>query len=398
MARRRKNSFRVRHGIILMGALLLCGCNKDPSSQEKSDENHHTAEQTSIVILEPRQVDLAAISSAVIGKGDINIELKLNGEVGFNLNRLTHITPGIAGIVRQVSKTAGDRVEAGTVLVALSSRELAEAKSQFLAAQQRLKLARKNFERIESLWKDQIIAEQDYLGYQQALAEANIVFQAASQSLYTLGLGPREVAALPDASPSLLSRYEVQAPFKGTLVEQNVTEGQRVQSDTELFVLTPLDNLWVVASAYEEDIAKIEPGQNGTIMVQAYPNQEFSGKVTWIADSIDEQTRTLQVRLEVPNEKRLLKARMFATVKLTIGKQKGILNIPSKSLQNEPGGTFVFVEKDKGHYERRDVQVGIRSENTVEIRSGLAEGERIVTEGASVLKSELEKDSFGDND
>lgn len=398
MASRRRNRSRVWLGFILLSLFLLCGCKKNPSPQDQSDNNHSTAEQTSVVNLEPKQVDLAGIKSAIVERGDMDVELRLNGEVGFDRNRLTHITPGIAGVVRQVRKTAGDRVEAGTVLVVLSSRELAEAKSQYLAARQRVELAKKNFERIASLWKDKIIAEQEYLDAQQTLAEANIVFQTATQSLYTLGLSREEVAALPEAASSLLSRYEVQAPFTGTLVEQHVTEGEQVQPDTELFVLTPLDRLWVIASVYEEDIARIRAGQSGTITVQAYPNQEFTGKVTWIADAIDEQTRTLQVRLETRNEKGLLKAGMFAAVKLTVGKGKGVLNIPSKALQTEPGSTFVFVEKSSGHYERRNVQVGIRSGDTVEIQSGLAQGDRVVTEGASVLKSELEKGSFGDND
>jgi membrane fusion protein, heavy metal efflux system len=398
MASRRRNSSRALLGFILLSTLLLCGCKKDPSPQDQGDDNHSMAEQTSVVNLEPKQVDLAGIKSVVVGKGDVNLELKLNGEVGFDLNRLTRITPGIAGVVRQVRKTAGDKIEAGTVLVVLSSRELAEAKSQYLAARQRVELAKKNFERIASLWKDKIIAEQEYLDAQQTLAEANIVSQTATQSLYTLGLSQEEVAALPEAAASRLSRYEVQAPFTGTLVEQHVTEGEQVQAETELFVLTPLDTLWVMASVYEPDIAKIRPGQCGAVTVQAYPNQEFAGKVTWIADAVDEQTRTLQVRLEVPNEKRLLKAGMFAAVKLTVGKEKGVLNVPSKAIQIEPGSTFVFVETDKGHYERRDVQIGIRSENTVEIRSGLTEGQRVVTEGAALLESELEKGSFGDND
>lgn len=398
MTHRRNNNSRIRLGLILLSTLLLCGCNKDSSPHEKDDDKQSTAEKTSVVNLEPKQVELAGIRSTAVTRDDVNVELRLNGQVTFNRNRSTWITPGLAGVVREVTRTAGDRVESGTTLVVLSSRELAEAKSQYLAAKQRLELAQKNFERIAGLWKNKIIAEQEYLDAQQAQAEANVVFQTTAQNLYTLGLSREDVAELPGAAPSLLSRYEVQAPFTGTLVEQHVTEGEKVQSDTELFMLTPLETMWVMASVYEEDIARIKPGQSGTVTVQAYPNREFTGSVTWIADTVDEQTRTLQVRLEAPNEQRLLKAGMFAVVKLILWKEKGVLNIPLKALLTEPGGTFVFVEKSAGCYERQDVQVGIRCENTIEIKSGLAEGQRIVIEGASILKSELEKGSFGDND
>ena len=190
----------------------------------------------------------------------------------------------------------------------------------------------------------------------------------------------------------------MQAPFAGTLVEQQVTEGQQVRPDTELFVLTPMETLWVMASVYEDDVAKIKLGQNGTVSVQAYPDREFNGQITWIADAVDKRTRTLQIRLNVPNDMRLLKANMFATVNLVVGQRKEVLTIPSQALQMESGGAFVFVEVDKGHYERRSVQTGVRSDKSIEIESGLVEGDRVVTKGAFILKSELEKDSFGGDD
>ena len=378
--------------------LLLSACERDSSDSSQGNENPPESAEKSVVNLKPNQVDLAKITSEVVEKGDLDLDLRLNGEVAFDRNRLTHITSLVAGVVRQVKKTVGDRVETGTVLVVLSSRELASAKSEYLAARERLGLAGKNFERVKSLWKDKIAAEREYLDAQLSLAEAKIAFQTSEQSLYTLGLSPKIVEALPQANRSLLSRYEVQAPFAGTLVEQQVTEGQQVRPDTELFVLTPMETLWVMASVYEDDVAKIKLGQNGTVSVQAYPDREFSGQITWIADAVDQKTRTLQIRLDVPNDMRLLKAHMFATVNLVVGRRKGVLAIPPQALQTEAGDTFVFVEMDKGHYERRGVQTGVRSDKSIEIESGLAEGDRVVTKGAFILKSELKKDSFGGDD
>lgn len=393
-----KISLTVLFGLILTIILLFSGCKRDSSDSSQGNEKPPESAKKSIVNLEPKQVDLVKISSKAVETGDINLHLRLNGEVAFDGNRLTHITSLVVGVVRQVKKTAGDRVESGTVLVVLSSRELASAKSEYLAARERLGLAGKNFERVKSLWKDKIAAEREYLDAQLALAEAKIAFQTAEQSLYTLGLSPREVEALPRANRSLLSRYAIQAPFAGTLVEQQVSEGQQVRPDTNLFVLTPIETVWVMASVYEDDVAKIKPGQSGTVSVQAYPDREFPGQVTWIAEAIDPKTRTLKIRLNVPNDMRLLKANMFATVNLMIGQRKNVLIVPSQALQTEPGDTFVFVEMDKGHYERRSVKTGIRSDKSIEIESGLAEGDRVVTEGAFALKSELEKGAFGGDD
>ena len=398
MADHGKMSLKALFGFIIILILLLPGCKGDSSDDNRGDTNRPEPVKESVVNLEPKQVDLAKITSEAVGKGDMNLDLRLNGEVAFDHNRLTHITSLVVGVVRQVKKTAGDRVEAGTVLVVLSSRELASAKSEYLAARERLELAGKNFERIKSLWKDKIAAEHEYLDARLSLAEAKIAFQTSEQSLYTLGLSPEAVEALPRADRSLLSRYEVRAPFAGTLVAQQVTEGQQVQPDTDLFVLTPMENLWVIASVYEDDVAKIKPGQSGTVSVQAYPDRKFNGRVTWIADVIDQRTHTLRIRLDVPNDMRLLKANMFATVNLVVGRRKGVLIIPARALQMESGDAFVFVETDKGRYERRNVHTGVRSDQSIEIKSGLREGERVVTKGAFILKSELEKGSFGDDD
>lgn len=388
--------------LLLWSSLLLCGCRGGSSTPEESDGNGRAAAETPpeirAVTLARKQVELAGIKSVRVQCSSMDLELALNGEVAFDRNRLTHITPRVAGVVWDIQKTVGDRVEVGDVLVVLRSRELATAKSDYLAAQQRLRLARKNFARLESLWKDKIAAEQEYLDAQQALAEARIVFQTAEQALYTLGLSQRQVQALPEADPALLSSYEVQAPFTGTLVEQQVTRGEQVQADTALFVLTPIETMWVMASVYEEDVVRVAPGQIGRVTVQAYPDRQFSGRVTWIADAMDKQTRTLQIRLQVPNEQRLLKAGMFTTVILVVGKRNDVLTIPAKALQTEPNHTYVFAEVGPGRYERRPIIVGLRSDKAIEIQEGLREGDRIVTDGAFILKSELEKGSFGDTD
>jgi len=392
-----------RFFVLLLGlSLLLCQCSGDSLTPNEADDNHRGAKEmsheTQVVTLAAKQVELAGINAIRVQRRDMELELTLNGEVVFDKNRLTHITPRVSGVVQEIQKSVGDHVAAGDVLVVLRSRELASAKSDYLATQQRLTLARKTFERLNGLWKDNIAAEHVHLDARQALAETNIVFPSAEQALYTLGLSRRQVQALPETDPMLLSRYEVQAPFTGTLVEQQVSQGEQVQADTQLFVLTPIETMWVMASVYEEEVAQIALGQTGRVTVQAYPDRQFPGRVTWIADAMDAQTRTLQVRLQVPNKQRLLKAGMFATVILVIGTRKDVMTIPPNALETEANHTYVFVEVAPGQYARRPVDVGLRSGTAVEVKEGLHAGDRIVTDGAFILKSELEKGAFGDVD
>lgn len=389
--------------VLLWSFLLLCGCKGGASSSPgEADGNRRAVAETphaiQVVTLKPQQVELVGIKSVRVQRSSMDLELTLNGEVAFDRNRLIHITPHVSGVVQDIQKTEGDRVEVGEVLLVLRSRELATSKSDYLAAQQRLLLARKNFARLKSLRKDKIAAEHEYLDAQQALAEATIVSQTTEQALYTVGLSRQQVQALPKADPVLLSRYEVEAPITGTLVEQQATQGDQVQSDTALFALTPIETLWVVAKVYEEDVARIALGQTGRVTVQAYPGRQFLGTVTWVADAMDPQTRTLQIRLQVPNEQQLLKAGMFATVVLVVDKRNDVLTIPARALQTESNSTYVFVEIGPGRYERRPITVGSRSERAIEVKDGLRAEDRIVTDGTFILKSELEKGSFGDTD
>lgn len=385
--------------LVMLSALALAGCHKKPPENTSNDAGDVSqAAQEVAVTLDAAQVELAGIRSVAVQRGAIDEVLHLNGEVTFDRNHLAHIGPRLGGTVEAVVKVVGDRVEAGEVLVVLISQDLAAAKSAYLASSQRRSLARTTAERVKSLWEDKIAAEQDHLDAQQALAEANIEFQAARQTLFTLGLDSSEVDGLPEEDPARLSRYEVRAPFAGTLVSQSVAQGEQVLPDTELFVLARLDTLWVIASVYEEDVAKVALEQTGRTFVAAFPDVQFIGTVGWIADAMDEQTRTLQIRLETPNEQRLLKAGMFADVVLVTRRVEGLPTIPATSLQTEPGSSYVFVDAGEGRFERRTVTIGIRSDDVLQVVGGVSEGERVVIEGAFLLKSELEKGSFGDDD
>lgn len=398
-----KNDKHARRAVplmLLLGLLLLEGCGQGAERDEGvgGENDASTAQAGSIVHLDPNQVELANIQSVPVRRGSMPVELQLNGEVVFDGAHLVSLTPRVSGSVQEVLKTVGSLVAEGDVLVVLHSRELAEAKSGYLAAQQRMQLEQGRFERLEKLWKEKIAAEQDYLDARQALAEAKIEFQTAGQALFVLGLGPEEVKALPEADPSLLSCYEVRAPFGGTLVDQYIAQGEQVNADTPLFRLTPVTAVWVNAHVYEEDVARVALGQIGRVDVHAYPDRLFIGRVIWIADAMDPESRTLQVRLEVSNPERLLKAGLFAEVRLQVGERQKVLTMPPEALQREPGSTFVFVAQDAGSYERRPVTTGLQTDDAVEILAGLTDGDRVITNGAFILKSEMEKESFGDDD
>jgi len=383
--------------LAFVAVLALIGCSQ-PNTDASDSDAESPSRESHVVILTPAQVQQAKITTTRVARGSIARTLSLNGEVEFDRNHLAHLTSRVPGVVRALPRQLGDTVKQDEVLLVLESRDLTTAKSAYLAAQSRLELEQSNFERLKGLWQDKIAAEHDFLTARQAQAEAKIAFETTKQTLLALGLSNSEIARLPQADPTSLGHYELRAPFAGTLVEQHVTLGEQVQPDEDAFVLAALDEVWLTARVYEDEIARVQIGQHGTVTVRAHRQERFSGTVTWIADAMDQATRTLPVRLNVPNEKRQLKAGMFAEVALNIGSKDDVLTVPSSALEVEPNAKFVFVQTEPGHFERRDVEAGIRSEDTVEITSGLREGEQVVATGGFLLKSELEKGAFGDND
>lgn len=346
------------------------------------------------VRLTEAQIKLADIVSAPVAIGSIATELRLNGEVTLNQDRVAEIVPRVPGVVQEVRANLGHDVEANQVLAVIQSRELADSVADFLAARERLALAQSRFAREETLYKKKISPEQEYLEVRQTLLEARIAQRTAEQKLRALGMSSEELQALTDRPNETLTRYSLTAPFAGTIIEKHVTQGEQVSGENPLFRIAQLENIWVMASVYPKDIGSIAVGQPALVTVQAYPSQSFSGKVMLVAAVIDQQTRTLPVRIELDNPGRLLKAGMFARATVTVASTEGALVIPVSAVQRQKGEAIVFVDKGNGEYERREIAVGAKSSEAVEILSGLQEGERVVTRGAFTLKSELEKSGF----
>lgn len=369
------------------------GHDESEGGHEQSPEGHAEAEAGKVQLTEG-QIELIKVESAPATTGEISSELRLTGEVTLNQDRVADIVPRVSGVIREIRAYLGDEVRAEEVLAIIRSRELAEAGAKFMAARERLALAETSFAREKTLWEKKISSEREYLEAKQAFAEARIEQRSSEQELRALGLSSDELRALLDDPEELLTRYPISAPFGGTVIEKHAALGEQVDADTELFKIAQLDQVWVIGSVYEEDVARVAVGQPATVTVQAYPDQTFSGTVTWVASVIDEKTRTLKIRVEVDNRERLLKPGMFAQVAIGVDSKADALVIPSSAVQRQGGEAIVFVDEGNGLYERRDITIGRQSNDAIEVVAGLQEGERIVTNGGFLLKSELEKAGF----
>lgn len=370
---------------------------RDEHEEAGHTDDEHGPEEgergASQVVLTPGQIKLAEIRTEPARIGDIDIELSLPAEVRLNEDRLAHIVSRVPGVAETVHKTLGETVKEGDVMAVIESRELASDKAAYLAASERVALALANYTREEGLWKRKISSEKEYLDAKQALAEARIELRLAGQKLHALGFSHDYLQGLSSQSDEAFTRYEITAPFAGTIIEKHITPGELV-GENDLYLICDLDTVWVIASVYEQDIARINKGQSAIIVVKAYQDRLFSGKVTWIADVIEEETRTLKVRIEVDNRERLLKPGMFARITLGVGTKRSAVTIPASAVQTQKGETIVFVDQGSGQFERREIETGIHSATDVEVLEGVQEGEKVVTSGSFILKSELEKEGF----
>ena len=207
-----------------------------------------------------------------------------------------------------------------------------------------------------------------------------------------------EVIALVQ-TPELLGRLlEVKAPIDGVITERKSTAGELVTKDTQIYVISEPAELWVLAAIKERDIGQVEVGQEATFTVLSYPDRKFRGTVVRIGNSLDPQSRTLEVRIETRNDEGKLKPGMFADVEITTTVVSGALLIPNAAVQKVGEEQVVFVPIGQNKFEKRAVKLGAEEGDDVQVLSGLKAGEKIVTEGSFVLKSQMLKGEMADKD
>jgi cobalt-zinc-cadmium efflux system membrane fusion protein len=190
----------------------------------------------------------------------------------------------------------------------------------------------------------------------------------------------------------------ITAPADGIVIVRNISRGAVVSPATDLFLISDLSSVWVMAEVHADQLASLKVGMPVRVIVSAFPGREFTGRIGKIGDTLNPETRTLQVRVEVHNRSKVLKPEMYATVEIEAGALEPAVYLPSESLQEVRGSSMAFVEKTPGHFEARTVSTGRMVDGAIEITRGLREGERVVTAGSFILKSEFLKASISEEE
>jgi multidrug efflux pump subunit AcrA (membrane-fusion protein) len=205
-----------------------------------------------------------------------------------------------------------------------------------------------------------------------------------------------EVLALVESPELLGKQLEIKAPIDGVIIERKATTGELVDKAKEIYTISDPTRLWVIAEIKERDIAAVKSGQETTFTVLAYPQEKFQGKVVLVGNQVEAGSRTLEVRVAVDNADGRLKPGMFADVEIITTILENVLLIPDSALQTDGDNEIVFVALDGNKFEKRVVNLGLEQAGQVQILDGVKVGEKVVTDGSFILKSEMLKGQLGE--
>jgi cobalt-zinc-cadmium efflux system membrane fusion protein len=388
--------------LTLCSALLLVGCDRKNAQKEEGESQVESAKGNLVEMSISAQQHIGMVV-ALAALTQLNEYLRSTGTVQPIDSRVGVVGPLARGRIVEVRAKVGDRVEAGQTLAIFDNIEAGELLSQEQSARadlERLKAqlipATRQAERSRRLAdigagaeKDSESSKAEKEGFEADIRSQQALIDGIRQRLRRFGIA--------DDSPHGIFLTPLKAPFSGVVTKAQASSGDVVDAGRDVFTIADLSRVWVQAEVYEKDLGRIRIGQSAFITVDTYPNQSFEGKVAYISDVLDPQTRTARVRCEVSNHDLRLKTDMFANIELPTKFSKQAIAVPSSALQDMEGKNVVFIRHSPTQFEKREVEKGVTVNNQTEIVSGLKPGEPVVTQGAFHLKSILAGGELGED-
>ena len=390
--RDRSRRWQVLPLLALFTLQIMTGCDGPPPNATGANPPAPSAE-SGLVRLTAEKLKAAGITVQPIARGEFRTFRDFPGTVEPNEHALAEITTLVRGRVIDVYADLGREVKGGTLLALLYSSELGMAQSAYLKATAKLNVADRAFRRAELLLKEKVIGLAESQRREGEMISLRAEQREARDRLLLLGLTEEDLRHL-DRNHTIRSHVPVVAPFDGRVIARNLTKGEVVETTEKLFVVADLSEVWVTAKIPEKDIPYIRndqtsPGQLVEVHVSAYPGQTFQGNITYVGDVLEPATRTMRLRLELPNPERKLKPEMYATVRVYSDPEPNVLLLPETAIQRDRDRQFVFVQREPGLFEIRPVQLGDSNGKEVKVLGGVQEQDAVVITGSYMLKSEL---------
>ncbi|MBN8282854.1 efflux RND transporter periplasmic adaptor subunit [Zoogloea sp.] len=378
---------RFRLVTLLVSAALVSACSKAP-------EEAPPAAKPDPALVEPNPELRAQLKVDVIKTAPVVQSLRVAGRISFDEQLLARIGSTVTGRVSSLNAQLGDEVRPGSVLAIINSTELTTAQLAYLKSQTTAELNRKAVERARILLQNDVIGSAELQRRETELALADAERRAAADQLRVLGLSEKTIATLAK-SGVISSTTPVSATLHGVVVERKVTPGQVVQPSDALFTVADLSKLWAVAQVPEEQSGMALTGQAVEVEVPALDGQRIMGKVIFVGQTVNPQTRTVLVRVALDNPTGQLKPEMLATM-LIDGKPKDMLVVPAGAVVREDNTDYVFLASEDGNRFRQvKVQLGPESRGVRPVLNGLASGAQVVVDGAFHLNNERRRVLLG---
>jgi cobalt-zinc-cadmium efflux system membrane fusion protein len=323
-------------------------------------------------------------SSAAVGG------IRVPAVVEVNAYRSVGVTPIAPGRVTSVAAVLGQQVRRGQTLAEVYSPDLAEAQSHYLAARAELEAHERELRRTEKLVEIGSASRQELEKIHAEHIAALTQVQSLRSQLTLLGMTPGQIESL---TSELTSTVAVPAPINGVITERAANIGLNVDPATKLFTVVDLSTVWVVGKLYERDFARVRLGSPVTITTSAYPRLALQGKIGYVDPQINPDTRTAQVRVEVPNPGRQLRLGMYADMQVQEASPARHLTVPRAAVQVIGNRSVIYLPDPTadGRFIEREVRIGTAVGDQVEILNGMQSDERIVTQGSFALRAERER-------
>ena len=375
----------------LPGMTWLKAAAVEPAAAAHARENSQHGDD-GVIKLSEQQIAAARIDVKAAGGGEIVRRRIVPGTLVPAGDRIGRVAVRLLGTVVELRKRLGDPVEQNEVVAVIESREVADAKSEYLAARVTDELQQTLFARATSLWQGKVVTENDYLRARASAQDARVKFDTARQKLFTLGLNEEQIAALPSQPAASLRRQELRSPITGRIAERRVDLGAlvgREGQESELYVVVDLSELWADLAVAPADLPAIREGEEITVIVGA-SGERVPARIMFVSPLLDRDTRVARVVASVANPGHLFRPGSFVTAEIPLSRAHVEVLVPKAALQTINGERVVFVRTERG-FEARQVATGREDDQAVEIVSGLFAGERIAVGNTFVLKAELGK-------
>ena len=359
---------------------------EESSTVAEAHEGESGGAHVDEVTITPEQMQQMGIVVEALKGGSVNAELQRPATVIFNPDKTVQVGPRISAKVEDVQVDLGQKVTKDQSLAILSSVELGKIKAEYLTQLSQYETLNKAYLREKKLYGEKISSESDYLQAKAEFEDVQAKLESNKETLKLFGISADNF----DKSDFPLSYFTLKSPISGVIQERNLSPGQTISPESTPIHIVNNSQMWVMIDAYENDIANIKKGQNMSLTIKSLPGKAFEGKIDWISDALDKDTRTVKIRATVPNSDGLLKNGMYGTASILSNTDANHPIIPIEAIQTFENSAVVFVPADeKDTFMPVPVETGNENNGWIEIAGNIHIGDPVVTAGGFHLMSTL---------